>query len=137
MKVISTAAHGVLDYATAGALIMLPRLLSVPERVSTLMTGAGLVTFAYSLMTRYELGLFKRISMRMHLMLDAGSAALFVLSPVMLRHQLPQIKSLLIGIGLFEMAVVSMSESEPPRSRLDVVRENVVKTAARELARFR
>jgi len=58
-KPISTKTHGILDYLTVPTLLVLPRMLGVSKKVSTLLTGTAFGLLVYSMLTRYELGLFK------------------------------------------------------------------------------
>ena len=78
MRFIPTRVHGVLDYMTAGVLIAAPSLLNFRkdgmQRWLPIALGVG--TIGYSLLTDYELGLFKVIPMPMHLALDAANGAL-------------------------------------------------------------
>ena len=83
MRFIPTRVHGVLDYMTAGVLIAAPSLLNFRkdgmQRWLPIALGVG--TIGYSLLTDYELGLFKVIPMPMHLALDAANGALLAASP--------------------------------------------------------
>ena len=46
MKPISTKAHGVLDYLSAGTLLALPRLPGWTPTVTALLTGSAITTLA-------------------------------------------------------------------------------------------
>lgn len=83
MRFISTKAHGVLDYLVGLILIAAPWVLGFarqgPETWVPVALGAGAIL--YSLMTNYELGMTKVISMRTHLGLDMMSGMFLALSP--------------------------------------------------------
>jgi hypothetical protein len=117
MRVIPTRIHGVLDYLTAGVLIAAPSLLSVRQngmqRWLPVALGAG--TIGYSLLTDYELGLFKLIPMSMHLALDAANGALLAASPWLFGFS-DEIAAPHVGLGLFEMAVTACSQTTPDRA---------------------
>lgn len=98
MNVISTRAHGVIDYATALALIVLPFLFLIgadtggvgaaaaearnPYRVAGwLLVGPGLALLGLSLITRYELGAVKSVPMPTHLATDVGLGLFLIASP--------------------------------------------------------
>jgi hypothetical protein len=83
MRFIPTRVHGLLDYLTAGVLIAAPSLLNFRQHGMQrwLPVGLGVGTIGYSLLTDYELGLFKIIPMPMHLALDAANGALLAASP--------------------------------------------------------
>jgi len=72
------------------------------------MTGAALGTLAYSLTTLYELGVIKTLPMQAHLLLDGVDAG----SPLLLRHEAPEVKGILAGISAFELAVTMNTRPE-------------------------
>jgi hypothetical protein len=117
MKIISTRMHGVLDYLTAGALLALPRALRWDPGVTRMMTGAALSTIGYSALTSYELGLLRVLPMPAHLALDTLSAVLFCGGPLLFPDQDSGVRRALVAIGLFELAVTLMTESEPSWSK--------------------
>jgi hypothetical protein len=114
MKIISTRLHGMLDYLTAGALMVTPRALGWSAGVTRMMTSAALGTISYSALTNYELGLTRVLPMRVHLALDALSAALFCGGPLLFPDEKARVRVSLAGIGLFEFAVTLLSQARPP-----------------------
>ena len=97
MGVISTRTHGVLDYLTALAIIVLPLFLLFgagagagateaaardPYTVAGwFLVGPGLALLGLSLLTRYELGAVKAIPMEAHLWTDAGLGLFLIAAP--------------------------------------------------------
>jgi SPW repeat len=83
MRVIPTRVHGMLDYLVGALLIAAPWLFDFnrdgAETWVPVILGAGVIL--YSLFTKYELGVVRRISMPTHLMLDLGGGVLLALSP--------------------------------------------------------
>ena len=83
MKLIGTKTHGYLDYLTGILLLVLPSLagwdLRSPASVVPMVLGA--FTILYSLMTNYELGIAKIISVRTHLAIDFLSGLFLAASP--------------------------------------------------------
>lgn len=83
MRFISTKVHGVLDYLMAIILIASPWLLGFARQGAEtwvpVVLGAGAII--YSLMTNYEFGMAKVLSMRTHLGLDIMSGIFLALSP--------------------------------------------------------
>lgn len=83
MRFISTKTHGVLDYLMGVILIAAPWVLGFARQGAEtwvpVVLGAGAII--YSLMTNYELGMTKIISMRTHLGLDMMSGIFLALSP--------------------------------------------------------
>jgi uncharacterized membrane protein len=83
MRFISTRVHGVLDYVAGVLLIFAPRIFGFqsggPEDRIPVILGA--ILLIYSLLTRYELGLFKVIPFKGHLTLDFLSGVFLAISP--------------------------------------------------------
>ncbi|HEY0742012.1 MAG TPA: SPW repeat protein [Chryseosolibacter sp.] len=83
MKIISTRAHGILDYLMGGLLIASPWLFDFArgeaETWVPVILGAGAIL--YSLMTDYEYSLSRSISMKTHLNLDLFSGIFLAASP--------------------------------------------------------
>lgn len=83
MRFISTRTHGVLDYLMGALLIAAPWLFGFAyggtETWVAVALGIGVIV--YSLLTRYELGLFRMLPMSVHLVLDFMSGALLAASP--------------------------------------------------------
>lgn len=83
MRFIPTRVHGVLDYLVGVLLIFAPRIFGFqnggPEdRIPVFL---GVITILYSIFTRYELGLFKIIPFKTHLVLDFVSGVFLAISP--------------------------------------------------------
>lgn len=112
LKVMPTRCHGYLDYLTAGALLVLPKALGLSPKVTALMQGAALGTVAYSLATRYELGLVKALPMKTHLALDALSGAGFIAAGALLDEP-ESTRGLLGAIGAFELGAALTTQTEP------------------------
>ncbi len=83
MQMIPTRIHGVIDYLTAGLLILAPWLFGFATGgpAQWVPVILGIVIVAYSLMTNYELGMSRAISMPMHIALDVGGGILLAISP--------------------------------------------------------
>jgi hypothetical protein len=114
MKPIPTKLHGVLDYATAGLLIFAPAIFTfenegAPARIPQ-MLGASILF--YSLLTRYELGLVKKIPMKTHLTLDFLGALFLGLSPWLFGFANVSWKPHVL-VAAFEIVTVLMSRSLP------------------------
>jgi hypothetical protein len=117
MRFIPTRVHGVLDYLTAGVLIAAPSLLEFRKHgmQTWLPVALGVGTIGYSVLTDYELGLFKIIPMPMHLALDAANGALLAASPWLFGFA-EEVSAPHLGLGLFEIAVTASSQSTPARA---------------------
>ena len=126
MRFIPTRVHGLLDYLTAGVLIAAPSLLNFRHHGMQrwLPVGLGVGTIGYSLLTDYELGLFKIIPMPMHLALDAANGALLAASPWLFGFA-EDVSAPHLGLGLFELAVTACSQPTPARAIDSNVRSSV------------
>ena len=113
MKLLTTQTHGVVDYVTGGALFLLPRLFGWPKPVNRLLTMAGLGAIAYSLFTRYEVGVFKVLPMKTHLTLDALSGLTLATAPLWLNARNETVNNTLLGVGLFEIMAALTTETAP------------------------
>lgn len=112
MKIISTKMHGVLDYLVGFVLIISPWIFDFAhdgyQMWVPIILGAS--TFAYSIITNYELGIFKLLSLKTHLTIDAFSGILLAASPwvfgfsddVYIPHLL---------FGLLEILVVTLTKT--------------------------
>ncbi len=83
MRFIGTKTHGYLDYIMGLLLIVAPWLFGFnnggAETYVPVVLGVG--AMVYSLMTDYELGASRTLSMRTHLNLDLMSGILLAVSP--------------------------------------------------------
>jgi hypothetical protein len=72
MRFLSSKFHGILDYGYSLLLIASPWMFNFSggEKPQLIAIAAGLFVIFYSLLTNYELGVFRRIPMNMHLILD-------------------------------------------------------------------
>ena len=83
MRFIPTKFHAPLDYIVGAFLIAAPWILQFSEHtaptVVSVVLGIGLI--AYSLITNYELGVWKIAPMAVHNLIDIVAGALLVASP--------------------------------------------------------
>ena len=113
MSLISTKTHGMLDYLTAGTLVALPRALGWSSSVTSLLTNMAIGTVGYSLLTRYELGVFKVLPMTGHLIIDAMSGAALAAAPFVFLDEDSGVTTALVALGLWEIAAAAMTDSVP------------------------
>lgn len=84
MKLIPPAIHGVADYSSAFALILVA--LVVGGSAEAVATGVviGAVVLVLSLLTRYPLGVVKAIPFKVHSLGDYAAAAALIALPFVL-----------------------------------------------------
>lgn len=83
MTLINTRVHGILDYLVSLIVIASPWIFGFAKGGSETWVPVclGAMSVVYSLMTNYELGVVRVISMRTHLGLDFTSGLVLALSP--------------------------------------------------------
>ena len=110
-KVISSKTHGMIDYIAAPSLMVLPRLLRFPPRVTNMLMGVGIFHLLYSMLTRYEMGVVKVLPYKGHLALDGVLAAGTLASPMMFTEtrQQSRVGMALVGMAVFEAVVTALS----------------------------
>lgn len=114
MKPITTKVHGVMDYLMGVLLIASPWIFGFArngaETWIPVILGAS--TIVYSLLTDYELGAYRTISMRGHLTLDFISGAFLAISPWVFGFKeyvfLPH-----LVLGVLEIGAVMLTEPAP------------------------
>lgn len=117
MRFIETRTHGYIDYLMGILLLLLPSLmgweLNDTKSVVPMVLGAGAII--YSLMTNYELGLAKVLSMKTHLMIDFISGVFLAASPWLLNFAdevyLPH---LILGIAEIGASLMTKSHVNDP-----------------------
>jgi hypothetical protein len=114
MRFLSTKMHGVLDYMTGLLLIASPWIFGFaddgPAMWVPIILGIGAIL--YSLLTNYELGVIKTLSMPTHLWLDALSGVFLAASPWLFgfsdRVYLPHLL-----LGIFEIVASLVTQTTP------------------------
>ena len=114
MRFIDTKTHGYMDYLMGIFLIVSPWIFNLepgePQGVILIILGA--MALIYSLLTRYELGMAKVLSMKTHLTLDVLSGALLAASPWLFGFADEVYLPHLI-LGLIEISAGLMTKTTP------------------------
>ena len=118
MRILSTKAHGILDYLVGVILIAAPWVLGFAQNGAEtwvpVILGAGAIL--YSLLTNYEMGVSKTISMRTHLALDIASGIFLAASPWIFNfNEYVYLPHLILGLG--EILIASITERYPSYDR--------------------
>ncbi len=114
MRFIETKTHGYIDYLFGIVLILLPIImdwdLSRAESIVPMVIGA--MTIIMALMTAYELGAAKAISMKTHLTIDLLSGVVLAASPWLFGFaDVVYLPHLIAGIA--EIGISLMTKTEP------------------------
>lgn len=104
--------HGFLDYIVGIVLILAPKIFGfdnggIEARLPVIL---GVSTILYSLLTNYELGLFKLLPFKAHLGLDVMSGILLALSPWLFQFS-DRVWAPHLIVGLLEIGAVMMTRS--------------------------
>ncbi len=114
MRFIPTRVHGILDFVVPAGLMLAPKLLGFDEdkKAASLFRATALTHLAYSLFTDYEKGLVRKLPMKGHLALDAGSAIFLAASPWLLGFS-GSVAAPHVAAGLSELGLALSTETEP------------------------
>ena len=110
---LSTRTHGLIDYAVGSALGMLALSSPLSTRTRRVLGAVGAFHLGYAALTDYEAGVTPGISMRQHLALDALGGAAVVGAGLLMRREPRGTRTLLIAVGLSELAVTALSSAQP------------------------
>jgi len=114
MRFITKKMHAFLDYPVAISLILLPFLLGLGSTNPTalyLSIATGFAALSLTLLTDHQLGLFRVISYKIHLIIDFIVAIVFILAPFIFSFQgVDAYYYWIIGVTVF--FVVSLQKSE-------------------------
>ena len=121
IRCLPTKVHGVLDYVVGLALILAPNIFQFADvggPAVFIPRLLGVVLIAYSLFTRYELGVIKVISMPYHLIVDFLAALFLALSPFLFGFSNKSANVWLphVVVGVAVILVVIVSKTQPRRS---------------------
>lgn len=111
MKPITTKIHGWLDYIVGMLHLIGPALLgySYDTVAAIVPLMIGLLIIAYSLLTDYELSLYRRIPMKAHLLLDIIAALLLFCFSRFLVLSAP-LRTACLVVSLTEILVVVLTQ---------------------------
>lgn len=111
MQFIPRFFHGFLDYVVGIFVAALPWIFGLPPGLaSQIPVVMGLGAVAYSLLTKYELGVIKIIPFRVHLVLDFASGVFFIAAPWIFR--LHEGTEPYLAIGLFEIGAAMFTQPD-------------------------
>ena len=114
MKIISTKTHGMLDYTMGILLIASPWIFGFAtggiEQWLPIILGVSAI--GYSLMTNYELGAMKVLSMKTHLSIDMASGLLLAVSPWLFGFS-DRVTTPHLILGLLEVGAALMTRTTP------------------------
>lgn len=118
MKMINTKVHGFIDYISWILLLVSPWMFEFASGKADMWIPffAGIFILLQSLLTDYEFGLFKLISMKTHLVLDFATGIFLAASPWIFGFS-DKVYVPHVFIGLLQVLVALVSEKEPYTDR--------------------
>ena len=131
MKIINTKVHGFHDYISWILLLVCPWIFEFATGKIEMWIpfSLGIFTLLMSLITNYEFGLFKLISMKAHLRIDMLTNIFLALSPWIFGfHKAVYLPHLAIGvIGLIvALASQSVPYTDRPRRNFWIKKDNKI-----------
>jgi hypothetical protein len=66
MKVLNSKLHGIIDYAVVAFLWLSPTIFNLPEYTAWVTYSVGVVHFTLTLLTDFEVGVFKIVPLKIH-----------------------------------------------------------------------
>ena len=118
IRFLPTKVHGLLDYLVGAALILAPNLFQFaavggPAVWVPRVLGVGLI--AYSLVTNYEWGVVKAVSMYYHLAIDVIASLALAASPFVFGFANQPLNVWLphVVVGITVILVVLVTQTQP------------------------
>jgi hypothetical protein len=115
-KPISTKTHALLDYTLGPTLAFMPEAFGFPRSSAATVPARAIggASMAYSMMTKYELGIYPVISMKQHLILDAITGGVMAASPWLFGFKDQRKRSWLphVLFAAVESAIVMLSRTQ-------------------------
>jgi cytochrome P450 len=110
---ISTRKHAILDLAAAGAALAFPRLLGASNRFTKITTALALGKLGYTLLTRPELGIAKRLQVNRQPMLEAAGAMTMGALPFLFRKkEKATVTACAVGVAAWDLVNACSADSE-------------------------
>lgn len=104
MKILTTKAHGFIDYIIGSLMIASPWILGFSSQTmaSYILIVSGIITILHSLATDYECGIICQINMQHHLRIDIIAGLMLAASPFIIHMEVmaPHIVLGFIKVGL-------------------------------------
>lgn len=111
MKIITRKLHVVFDLIIMLYLIAYPVFYLEQGVVTVVMLVSGISILLYSLLTKYELGLFKMMNMKNHLALDFFVGLMLAGAPYLLNYSTAFWEQVIPGLVLIILALTTQNVS--------------------------
>lgn len=111
---IPTRIHAAIDWIAVAGVELMGRCGPFSQRVRRLFRSSARLHAAYAAATRYEMGA-GLLPVPAHLTIDAAIGAGLIGAGLVLRDEPRPVRALLVGMGVTELVLVSLTEREPGR----------------------
>ncbi|MBA3881188.1 MAG: SPW repeat protein [Chthoniobacterales bacterium] len=118
MRIIPAFVHGIFDYLGGIILLAAPNIFGFadgPTAAVMVPRVIGVIVLLQSICTRYEVGLFKVLPMRVHLMNDYIASLFLAASPWLFGfHNGPKnqwMPHLIVGIAVFVLSLMTRTDT--------------------------
>ena len=111
---IPTRVHAAIDWAAVVGVELMGRCGLFSRRVQDLFKGSARVHAVYAAATDYELGAGV-LPMPTHLALDVAIGTGLIGAALVMRDEAAPVRALLVGMGLTELLLVSLTDRAPGR----------------------
>lgn len=120
MRFLPTRFHGLLDYLSAALFVASPWLFGFADGTLAqwVPIGVGLAVLGYSLITDYELGVAKRLSMTAHLNLDRWLSGVFLAASPWLFGFVDRVYLPHVVFGVFSIVAGLVTRKVPYEARM-------------------
>ena len=109
-----TRVHGVIDWIAVVGVELMGRSRLFSRRVQDLFRGSARVHAVYAAAANYELGA-GLLPVPAHLALDAAIGTGLIGAGLIMREEPAPVRALLVGMGLTELLLVSLTDRAPGR----------------------
>ena len=114
---IPTRVHAAIDWVAVAGVELMGHCGLFSRRVQALFRGSARVHACYAAVTDYELGAGV-LPMPAHLALDTAIGTGLIGAGLVLRDEPAPVRALLVGMGLTELLLVSLTDRTPGRRSL-------------------
>jgi hypothetical protein len=114
VKVISDAAHGILDYLTVAIFVLSPSILGLTGFAALVSYALAAIHLAMTLLTDMPLGAIKIIPMRLHALVEMLVGPVLVVAALVLPTILGDKREFFLVMGLVISAVWLLSSYGRP-----------------------
>jgi hypothetical protein len=82
MKILSSKAHGILDYATVCFLLLAPSLVDLSSAAKSFTYALAIIHLCLTLLTKFELGVYGLVPLWLHGMIELAVSILLLIATV-------------------------------------------------------